>query len=73
MPTCEDLVGRIEREAIETLSKANSLIVDQQPEPDISGKPIGDTTSDPRSEHGKVKSNVNNPEAQVWGIGKSKL
>lgn len=39
IPTCEDLVNRIEKEAIESLTKVQSLIVDKQPEPDIRGKP----------------------------------
>lgn len=68
IPTCDELVNRIEREAIETLSKASSLIVDKQPEPDISGKPIGDLRADPKSEHGKAPG-----EAQIYDIGKSKL
>lgn len=53
---------RIEREAIETLQKASSLLV----EDDSTGeKPI--------ARDGKVGKNVNNPEAELWGIGKSKL
>ena len=53
---------RIEREAIETLQKASSLLV----EDDSTGeKPI--------AQDGKVGKNVNNPEAELWGIGKSKL
>lgn len=39
IPTCSDLVNRIEREAIESLSRVQSLIVDTQPAPDIRGKP----------------------------------
>ncbi|KAI7365292.1 2-nitropropane dioxygenase [Hortaea werneckii] len=69
VPTCQDLVSRIEKEAIETLSSASSLIVDKQPEPDITGKPLGDTTSDPRSDHNKKVPG----EAQIYDIGKSKL
>ncbi|RMX89927.1 hypothetical protein D0868_14590 [Hortaea werneckii] len=69
VPTCQHLVSRIEKEAIETLSSASSLIVDKQPEPDIAGKPLGDTTSDPRSDHNKKVPG----EAQIYDIGKSKL
>ena len=36
---CEELVTRIEKEAIESLNKVSSLIVDKQPPPDIQGKP----------------------------------
>lgn len=39
IPTCADLVNRIEKEAVESLQKAQSMIVDKQPEPDIRGKP----------------------------------
>lgn len=69
IPTCSELVSRIEREAIETLSKASSLIVDKQPEPDISGKAFGDGAADPKSEHSKKVPG----EAQIYDIGKSKL
>jgi len=51
-----------------------SLLVDEVPHNEqIAGKKSPDTAENPKSEHGKVASNVNNPEAQVWGIGKSKL
>jgi len=68
IPTCHDLVHRIEQEALDTLKKTQSLIVDKQPEPDIVGKPIGDLSADPKSEHGKAPG-----EAQIYGIGKAKL
>ncbi|KAF7194234.1 NADH:quinone reductase [Pseudocercospora fuligena] len=42
IPTCQELVSRIEKEAIESLQKASSLIVDRQPEPDIRGKPASE-------------------------------
>ena len=61
-------MARIEKEAIETLTKASSLIVDKQPEPEIRGKPINDPSSNPKSEHGKAPG-----EAQIYDIGKSKL
>ncbi|KAL9084815.1 MAG: hypothetical protein Q9165_007883 [Trypethelium subeluteriae] len=59
IPTCEELIRRIESEAIETLSKASNLIV--QDGQQAAGK------------DGVVGKNVNNPEAELWGIGKSKL
>ena len=49
IPTCDTLVNRIEKEAIDSLSKVQSLIVDEQPPPDIAGKKIGEST-DPRDE-----------------------
>ena len=65
IPTCSDLVNRIEQEAIESMSKTRALIVDKQPEPEIAGKPIGDTTSDPRTDT-KTKA-----EAELWNVGKA--
>ena len=53
IPTCEDLVSRIEKEALDTLKTVNNLIVDQQPEPDVVGKQIGET-SDPRKDGASV-------------------
>lgn len=74
IPSCHDLVKRIEREAFETMNKTQSLYVEEVThDGPIAGKPVGDPAADPKSEHGRVASNVNNPEAQVWGIGKSKL
>lgn len=67
------LVKRIEREATETLSKISSLLVDEVPTDNVAGKSIQDPNANPTSEHGAVGKNENNPEAQVWGIGKSKL
>lgn len=68
---------RIEREAIETLNKASSLITDD-------GSTTGSNTSAGRvSEHDSaseidpppntVGKNENSPGAEIWGIGKSKL
>lgn len=68
IPTCHDLVHRIEQEALDTLAKTQSLVVDKQPEPDIVGRPMGDLNANPKSEHGKTPG-----EAQIYGIGKAKL
>ena len=62
IPTCDELVKRIEREAIETLQKASSLLVEED-----------NTSEKPIAQDGKVGKNINNPEAELWGIGKSKL
>jgi len=61
IPSCEDLVSRIEREAEETLNKASSLIVGNE------GRRRGEPPP------GEVGKNMNNPEAEMWGIGKTKL
>lgn len=61
IPTCDELVKRIEREAEETLIKATSLITAKTPE------------SAPSPQSGKVGENMNNPGAEIWGVGQSKL
>ena len=58
IPSCKELVERIEREAEETLRRATSLM--------SGGSSAGGAD-------GKVGSHMNNPEAELWGIGKSKL
>jgi hypothetical protein len=68
IPTCHDLVHRIEQEALDTLKKTQSLIVDKQPEPDIIGKPMGDLKANPKSEQNKAPG-----VAQIYDIGKAKL
>lgn len=68
IPTCHDLVHRIEEEALATIKKTSNLIVDKQPEPDIVGKPMGDLKANPKSEHGNAPG-----EAQIYDIGKAKL
>jgi hypothetical protein len=42
IPSCEDLLNRIEQEAMDTITTASKLIVDKQPEADIRGKKAGD-------------------------------
>ena len=59
IPTCDELLKRIEREAMETLKAKQSLIIDE-----------GDV---PVSATGTVGKNTNNPGAEVYNIGKSKL
>ncbi|KAF2483323.1 2-nitropropane dioxygenase [Neohortaea acidophila] len=49
IPTCEELLSRMEKEATDTLSQISKLIVDKQPPPDIAGKRLGDK-SDPRDD-----------------------
>lgn len=63
IPSCEELVTRIEREAEETLNRASGLIV---------GNGVKSRTEPPP---GKVGKNMNNPGAEIWGVGsgKSKL
>ena len=49
IPTCDELVNRIESEALEVLSHMRNLVVDEQPKPDIVGKAIGER-KDPRDD-----------------------
>jgi hypothetical protein len=59
IPTNEELLKRIEREAVETMKQNQSLYIEDGQEPVASGASI-----DKKS---------NNPGAEIWGIGKSKL
>ena len=59
IPSCKELVERIEREAEETIKKAGSLIVG------------GGSSADPPP--GEVGENMNSPGAEIWGVGQSKL
>lgn len=59
IPSCAELISRIEREAIETLQKSTSLVVEEGQVPASASSTVG--------------KNTNNPGAGVWGVGKSKL
>ncbi|KAF1941033.1 inosine monophosphate dehydrogenase [Clathrospora elynae] len=59
IPTNEELLRRIEREAIETMRQTQSLYIEEGETPVVEG-----ATIDKKS---------NNPQAEIWGIGKSKL
>ncbi|KAK5187987.1 hypothetical protein LTR16_009013, partial [Cryomyces antarcticus] len=80
IPTCAELVHRIEAEAVETLSKATSLIVSEDELPGtetIAGKKVQDPSAG-KSNAGEpgnstVGKDQNNPGAEIWGVGKSKL
>lgn len=62
IPSCGELLERIEREAEETLDKASSLIVGRGSRPQGREPPPGEVGKD-----------MNNPGAEMWGIGKQKL
>ncbi|KAH7135203.1 hypothetical protein B0J11DRAFT_502048 [Dendryphion nanum] len=51
IPTCEDLLRRIEREAVDTMAANQALY----------------------KVEGTVGEKTNNPGAEIWGVGKSKL
>ncbi|KAF9737385.1 hypothetical protein PMIN06_001210 [Paraphaeosphaeria minitans] len=59
IPTCDTLLKRIEREAVETLASKHDLFVQD------GNQPVGPSAT--------VGKNTNNPGAEVWGLGKSKL
>ena len=61
IPSCGDLVKRIEQEAEQTLNKASSLII---------GNELRNMSKPPKA---TVGENMNNPGAEIWGVGKSKL
>lgn len=62
VPTCEVLVGRIEREAEEVLGRIAGLVVGG-----------ASTGAGGRRDDGVVEKDRNNPGAEIWGVGKSKL
>lgn len=77
IPTCAELIHRIEKDAEETLINANSLITrsstENQPEPSSTApEPSSAGKAGPETE-GAVGKDLNNPSAEIWGIGKSKL
>ncbi|KAF2125530.1 inosine monophosphate dehydrogenase [Dothidotthia symphoricarpi CBS 119687] len=59
IPTNEELLRRIEREAIETMKKSQALFIEEGQEGVAPGASVG--------------KNTNDPGAEIWGIGKSKL
>jgi hypothetical protein len=59
IPTCDALLKRIEVEATETLRSNQNLFVQE------GDQPVGPS--------GTVGKNTNNPGAEIWGVGKSKL
>ena len=61
IPTCEELVKRIEKEAEATIIQTASLITSDSSRPS------------PEAGSGKVEKHMNNPQAEIWGVGKSKL
>ncbi|KKY22721.1 putative 2-nitropropane dioxygenase family [Diplodia seriata] len=67
IPSCAELVGRIEREAVDTISKASSLYV---AEGQVPREPAQVQQS---GREGKPAQSERNPTAEVWGVGKSKL
>ncbi|KAL8664437.1 MAG: hypothetical protein Q9168_007895, partial [Polycauliona sp. 1 TL-2023] len=77
IPTCAELINRIEKEAEETLRKASSLIIsdssESQPEP--SPKTLDPSAAGKAGPEtpGTVGKNINNPSAEIWGVGKPKL
>ncbi|KAL9001747.1 MAG: hypothetical protein Q9188_005286 [Gyalolechia gomerana] len=77
IPTCRDLVERVEREAEETLIKATSLITsgssDAWPEPSRKASDPSSAGKAGPETPGTVDKNVNNPSAEIWGVGKPKL
>jgi len=59
IPTNEELLKRIEREAVDTMKQSQNLFIEDGQQPVAPG-----ATVDKKS---------NNPGAEIWGIGKSKL
>ncbi|KAI4112861.1 MAG: hypothetical protein LQ345_006056 [Seirophora villosa] len=77
IPTCKELVERIEKEAEETLIRASSLITsspsESWPEPSAQSPQQPSTGKAGPETPGTVGKNINNPSAEIWGVGKPKL
>ena len=77
IPTCAELIKRIEKEAEETLIKASSLITSGSSDlpPGPSPKAADPATAGKAGPEtpGTVGKDVNNPAAEIWGVGKPKL
>ena len=78
VPTCSELISRIEKEAQETLIRASSLMTTSTSEG--SPEPTSQRPSDPSAAGktgpetpGTVEKGMNNPSAEIWGVGKPKL
>ncbi|OJD32982.1 2-nitropropane dioxygenase [Diplodia corticola] len=67
IPSCAELVSRIEQEAIDTITKASSLYVAEGQVPREPGQ------VQQGGREGKPAQSERNPTAEVWGVGKSKL
>jgi NAD(P)H-dependent flavin oxidoreductase YrpB (nitropropane dioxygenase family) len=63
VPTCEVLVRRIEEEAVDAMKQNQALWVGED----------GQSGQAPVTKNGTVGKDMNNPQAEVWGVGKSKL
>jgi NAD(P)H-dependent flavin oxidoreductase YrpB (nitropropane dioxygenase family) len=63
VPTCEVLVRRIEEEAVDAMKQNQALWVGED----------GPSGQAPVTKNGTVGKDMNNPQAEVWGVGKSKL
>ncbi|KAL8634656.1 MAG: hypothetical protein Q9228_007757, partial [Teloschistes exilis] len=82
IPTCANLITRIEKEAEQTLIRASSLITSTATSPSTSPSPPPSATSHTPSSTtekagpenpGTVGRGINNPAAEIWGVGKPKL
>lgn len=78
IPTCAELVKRIEREAVDTLTRATSLIVDRDQIPQehdaaTGAEAVHSAAAQKPMGEGDVERGMNNPVAEMWDVGKSKL
>lgn len=83
IPTCAALITRIEKEAEDTLIRASSLITGTSspssktaPEsPSVPSHTPSDAAAGKAGPEtpGVVEKGINNPAAEIWGVGKPKL
>jgi len=80
IPSCDDLLRRIEQEATEQIKKTQSLFAGEAQtmsngdDAPMKNTPMKKTSAEPlEKKDGTVGKDVNNPGAELWGVGKSKL
>jgi NAD(P)H-dependent flavin oxidoreductase YrpB (nitropropane dioxygenase family) len=73
IPTNDELLKRIEREAVETMKQTQSLYLEEEQQASKGNVNPNAENTKPVLENGSVGKKENNPGAEIWGIGKSKL
>ncbi len=69
IPTCYELLNRIEREAVTNMQRLTGMVQDEN----TLAEPVNNHTQSHMSSTDNTSTKINNPAAEIWGIGKSKL
>ena len=75
IPTNDELLKRIEREAVQTMQQTQSLYTKEEEEQQASKGNVNPDAANAKEgiENGSIGRKEKNPGAEIWGIGKSKL